>query len=144
MINNKAPVKFHQLRPFHLPEKRRLKIFLRDLMNNEKKDFDSLDYIFCDDAFLLKINQDFLHHNDLTDIITFDLAEKHQYTKGEVYISVERVRDNASDLKVAFQEELHRVIFHGALHLCGYTDKTGQTRKQKREKEDFYLSSYFK
>jgi len=102
----------------------------------------SLDLIFCSDAYLLQINQDFLGHSDLTDIITFDLSDQHQ-SAAEIYISVDRVRDNAKTFGVSVENELHRVIFHGVLHLCGYKDKKPGDIKVIRAKEDEYLQKYF-
>lgn len=101
----------------------------------------SLDYIFCSDAYLLKINQQYLRHNDYTDIITFELSATSQ-TEGEIYISVDRVKDNAMKFETTFSHELHRVIFHGALHLCGYKDKKKQEVLLIRKKEDEYLKLY--
>ena len=99
----------------------------------------SLDYIFCSDEYLLKINKDFLKHSFYTDIITFDLKEADDEVIGEVYISIERVNDNAEILKVPNLIELRRVIIHGALHLCGYTDKKKSEITLMREKEDYFL-----
>ncbi len=83
-----------------------------------------LQYIFCSDAYLLDINREYLQHDFFTDIITFDLSEKGQPINAEIYISVERVRDNAANYNSSFRKEIHRVIFHGVLHLCGYKDKS--------------------
>lgn len=101
-------------------------------------------YIFCSDEYLLNINKAHLQHDYYTDIITFDLSVSKSETIGEIYISIDRVRDNAANLKVSIKEELHRVIFHGALHLCGYKDKTPKHEKEMRRAEDKYLSMYFK
>lgn len=101
----------------------------------------SLNYIFCTDKHLLKINQDFLKHDYYTDIITFELSPKGQPIEGEIYISVDRVRENAVSQGTSFKQELLRVILHGALHLCGYKDKTGSQVKQIRQKEEHYLST---
>lgn len=103
-----------------------------------------LTYIFCSDEHLLGINQQFLKHNTYTDIITFDLGEYDDEVIGEIYISVDRVADNAAKFGVDYNDELHRVIFHGALHLCGYKDKTEADRKEMRRKEDLCLKQYFK
>src|SRR5690606_29537482 len=114
--------KFHLLVPFRLSERKKLKSTLTDLMKEEGINFASIDYILCSDEYLLKINQDFLQHDDFTDIITFDLSEESQPVIGEIYISVERVIENASTFKVPLQAEIKRVMIHGALHLCGYKD----------------------
>lgn len=102
----------------------------------------SLNYVFCSDQRLLEINRQFLHHNYYTDIITFDLSEGVS-THAEIYISVDRVKENARNLGVSFKSELHRVIFHGALHLCGYGDKDNKEMQEMRKIEDYYLLRFF-
>ena len=102
--------------------------------------FQSVSYIFCTDDFLLKLNQEYLKHDTLTDILTFTLSESSLPVVAEIYISVERVLENSSDLKVPFVTELNRVMIHGILHLCGYSDHTPQEKTTMREKEDYYLS----
>ena len=97
-----------------------------------------INYIFCDDKYLHKINLDFLDHDTLTDIISFDYSVGKEL-HGDIFISVERVMDNAKDFKVKFDEELHRVIVHGVLHYCGYKDKSEEDAKVMREKENYYL-----
>lgn len=104
----------------------------------------ALDYIFCTDEYLLGINQQFLKHDTLTDIITFDLSDSIDELMGEIYISVERVRENAQKFGVNYNDELHRVIFHGALHLCGFKDKKEADRLEMRRMEDKCLREYFK
>jgi len=126
-----------------LKERTKLKIFLADLFRKEKKQLTSLHYIFCSDDYLLDINRRFLQHDYYTDIITFDLSPDKKSVEGEVYISVDRVRDNAQTLQTTITEELHRVIFHGALHLCGYKDKTKADALKMREGENKYLDAYF-
>jgi len=103
----------------------------------ESKDLVSMNIILCGDEYLLKINRDYLKHDYYTDIITFDYNSEE--IEGELYISIDRVKENASDLGVSFQHELHRVIIHGVLHLCGYGDKTEKDEEIMRSKEDFYL-----
>lgn len=98
-----------------------------------------ISYIFCDDAYLLEKNIKYLKHNTLTDIISFDYTMG-RLISGDIFISVERVRDNASDFNVSFEDELHRVMIHGILHFCGYKDKTQEEKGLIREKEDYYLS----
>ena len=137
-------VSFHsQIKYLRLPNRNQLKRFLDSIFRNEGKKLKSLNYIFCSDKELLKINIDFLNHDYFTDIITFDLSEKDGIV-GEIYISLERVRENAQQLKVPVTEELHRVIFHGALHLCGFKDKTKADKLVMTKKEDEYLYRYFK
>lgn len=123
---------------------KKIKAFIEKIFEYEKRQLESINYIFCTDSFLLKINNKYLKHNFFTDIITFDLSERPGFIKADVFISIDRVRDNAIRLKTSFKSELHRVIFHGALHLCGYRDKKGNEAKKMREKEDIYLLKYFK
>ncbi len=127
-----------------LTQRKLLKIFIKDIFKKEKKKPETLTYIFCSDEYLLEINKSHLKHNYYTDIITFDLSERPESITGEIYISTDRVRDNSITLGVTIKEELHRVIFHGALHLCGYKDKTPKDAKRMREAEDRRLNAYFK
>ena len=142
MVRNKGLVRFHILEPFAFNEKKKLKAAVAGLMKDEGKSFVSLDYIFCSDEYLLEINQNFLNHDDLTDIITFDLSDNKEKLKGEIYISVERVLDNSLLFNSRFRDELARVVFHGALHLCGYKDKSKKELVEIREKEDYYLGKF--
>ena len=144
MVRNKGLVRFHILEPFAFNEKKKLKAVVTRLMEDEGKSFVSLDYIFCSDEYLLEINQNFLKHDDLTDIITFDLSVDKKEIQGEIYISVERVRDNSHLFKTTFPEELARVVFHGALHLCGYNDKSKKEQSEIRGREDYYLGIFSK
>ncbi|MEY2917902.1 MAG: rRNA maturation RNase YbeY [Bacteroidota bacterium] len=121
-----------------------LKLFVMKIFKKENKRLHSLNYIFCSDDYLLEINKTHLQHNYYTDIITFDLSDTPGEIIGEVYISADRVRANAVNLHVSIKEELHRVIFHGALHLCGYKDKTPEHFKKMRAAENLYLALYFK
>jgi rRNA maturation RNase YbeY len=142
---NITPVAFHFLKKdFSLTERTRLKRFIEDLFRKEKKRLFSLNYIFCSDKYLLGINRAFLGHDFFTDIISFDLSEKKNPVTGEVYISIDRVRENAVLYDDTFKRELLRVIFHGALHLCGFRDKTRKESLEMRKKEEFYLSRFFK
>ena len=125
---------------FH--ERRRVKSFIPHIFLMHKKRLDSLTCIFCTDAELLAINQQFLKHNYYTDIITFNLAPEAKEICGEIYISVERVRENAALHKTNFKEELLRVIFHGVLHLCGFKDKTVKEKALMRAKEAYFLNAY--
>jgi probable rRNA maturation factor len=135
-------IQFNFLEPVSLKERTRLKKFLLNLFKKEKEKFAELQYIFCSDEYLLAINKQYLSHDYYTDIITFTLSTKDQPINAEIYISVDRVRENAHEFGSSFKKELHRVIFHGALHLCGYQDKSpGQSRKM-REMEEKYLVLY--
>lgn len=128
-----------------LAKRKKLKVFITKLFNQEKSEADSLSYVFCSDDFLLQINKDYLNHDYFTDIITFDLSvSKHSPIIGEVYISVDSIRDNSKRFGTTISQELHRVIFHGALHLCGYKDKTKNDKVLMTQKEDQYLGEYFR
>lgn len=132
---------FFEQKGFTLENRTQLKGFIESIFLKEKKQLSSINYIFCSDERLLKINRQFLHHDYFTDIITFDLSEN-KATEAEIYISIDRVRGNAKGLGNSFKSELHRVIFHGALHLCGYKDKSKVEMKEMRNKEEYYLSQY--
>jgi rRNA maturation RNase YbeY len=142
MLRNKRLVRFHVLQPFSFNEKKQLKQAVTELMDNEGRDFESLDYIFCSDEYLLEINQKYLEHDDLTDILTFDLSDSPRLIKGEIYISVERIQDNSLLFNTSFRDELARVVFHGALHLCGYKDKGKKEQAEMRAKENYYLEKF--
>ena len=133
---------FFEKRGMTLTNRAQLKEFIRSIFKKEKKKIPNLNYIFVSDKRLLEINRQYLLHDFYTDIITFDLSTAHS-SEAEIYISVDRVKDNAKTLGVSFRSEIHRVIFHGALHLCGYKDKTKEQSKKMRKKEDTYLESYF-
>ena len=140
-----ARIRFHfPYAGFSLKERGRLKAFIAALFRKESQSFTTMDYIFCSDKALLEINKTHLQHNYYTDIITFNMSEPNKPVAGEIYISIDRVRDNAQDFDQSFRQELHRVIFHGALHLCGYKDKTPKDVRRMREMEDKYLKAYFK
>jgi probable rRNA maturation factor len=127
----------------NLRRRQKLRNFLILLFKNEKKKLRELNYVFCSDKFLLNINRHYLKHNYYTDVISFDLSNSPTEIVGEIYISAKRVKDNARQLRQPFQKELHRVIFHGALHLCGYEDKTEKEQVQMRRREDRYLQQYY-
>lgn len=129
-----------------LRDKRKLSAFLDDLTQKHIKKLKkaSLNYVFCSDDYLLQINKQFLDHDTLTDIVTFDMSEKQHYLQGEIYVSVDRVAENATKFGVDYNNELHRVIFHGALHLCGFKDKNAADKEEMRKQEDKCLRQYFK
>lgn len=141
MENKAVQFNYADVRPITLRRKGEVKKFVQSIFRFEGVSLHSLQYVFCSDSYLLKINQDFLRHDFYTDIITFDLSAGQGVT-GEIYISVDRVRENALSESVSLRDELLRVIFHGALHLCGYRDKTKREITLMREKEDYYLSSF--
>lgn len=137
-------IQFHYLKKgFPFTQRAACKQFIRGIFRKEKTPLDALTYIFCSDDYLLEINRTHLNHDYYTDIITFELSDPGSPTTGEIYISVDRVKENAGDHGQSFARELHRVIFHGVLHLCGYGDKTAREEKIMRDKEDFYLNKYF-
>lgn len=130
---------------FAFNRKGELKTFVERLFQLEGKELESINYIFCSDSYLLEINKSHLNHDDYTDIITFDLSESKQSpTIGEIYISTERVKENATKFNVPVSQEIMRVIFHGALHLCGYKDKLPKDVKMMRAKEAIYLDLFHK
>ena len=130
-------------RKFNFNKKKKLKQFIEKLFATEKKSLESITYVFCSDEYLLEINKKFLQHNYYTDIITFDLSNSNQII-GEVYVSIDRIKENIKSLRTTIDSESLRVIFHGALHLCGYKDKTKKDISIMRAKEDCYLSNFIK
>jgi len=134
---------FYETSRFRFSDRTRLKPFLARLFKKESTPLQSLNYIFCSDEYLLDINKSNLGHDYYTDIITFNLS-KDGPVEGEIYISIDRVRENAQIEGESMNRELHRVIFHGALHLCGYRDKSRNEQVEMRKMEDRYLALYFK
>lgn len=128
--------------PVNLRQRTALKKFLEGLFKKEKKKLKHLNYIFCSDKQLLEINRQYLKHDFYTDIITFELSPRQAPIEGEVYISIDRIKDNALIIGEGLQNETLRVIFHGALHLCGYKDKSKEQTRKMREREDFYIKLY--
>ena len=135
---------FEEIVKSRLKDKRKLSAFLKNLIA-EHLDVKTADlsYIFCNDEYLLEKNRQFLDHDTLTDIITFDLSESDNELVSEIYISVDRVAENAEKFKVSYNTELHRVIFHGVLHLCGFKDKAPKDKALMREMEQQCLQNYF-
>ena len=121
-----------------------LKEFITKQVRKEGFVIKELHYVFCSDKYLLDINRKFLEHDYYTDIISFDLSEARGQLVAEVYISVDRVRDNARNLRTTIKEELLRVIFHGALHFCGYKDKKPKDAELMREMENKWIKAYLK
>jgi rRNA maturation RNase YbeY len=120
------------------PKKKTL--WIKEVAKKEKKAIKEINYIFCSDEFLLQLNQGFLNHKTLTDIITFDNSEGKKALEGEIYISIERVQENAIKFNTEFEDELHRVMIHGVLHLIGYKDKKPSEKALMRKKEEACLS----
>ena len=120
---------------FELKKTTHLEDWVTKIVDNHGFIIGEINYIFCDDAYLHKLNVDFLHHDTLTDVISFDNTIG-KLISGDIYISIERVVDNAKDYKVSFDEELHRVMIHGVLHYIGFKDKTVLEKKQMTDAED--------
>ena len=137
------PVSFYNADINYKPASvKKLQKFIAQSFEAETKKKLKVSYIFCSDDYLLRINQSFLKHDYYTDIITFPLAETDKKVEAEIYISIDRIRDNAQKLKVFFEQELQRVIFHGALHLAGYKDKTTAQKKLMRQMEDEWIKAF--
>ena len=124
---------------FELKQKNNISAWILSVIKNESFVLGDVNYIFCDDKYLLEKNIKYLKHNTLTDIISFDYTEGDNIS-GDIYISVERVEENAKELSIPFLDELHRVMVHGILHYCGYKDKLKSEINEMRSKEDYYLS----
>lgn len=117
--------------------------WIEETILNEGFEVGDINYIFCDDEYLHKLNVEFLDHDTLTDVISFDYVMG-KLISGDIFISVERVKDNAKDLVTEFNEEVKRVMIHGILHYCGYKDKEEKDIKMMRSKEDYYLTEFSK
>lgn len=126
-----------------LSERKRLKAFIKGMLKREKRKLISLSIVFCTDKYLLEINRQYLGHDYYTDIITFNLTEDNEIIEGEIYISIDRIRENALINLVTTNHELHRVIFHGILHLCGYMDKSKSAKNTMTRQENQMLQKYF-
>jgi len=124
---------------FKILNPNKVKAWLIQSANQERKEITEISYIFCSDPYLLKLNQEYLNHDALTDIITFDYSQGNKLS-GEIYISIDRVMENSQKFDSGFVDELHRVMIHGVLHLCGYKDKTQPDKTLMRKKEDAYRS----
>ncbi len=118
--------------------------WLLDAYQQEQKEVTALSYIFCSDVYLHKINVQYLNHDTLTDIITFSNARAGAPVEGDIFISIDRVRENATEFGASFEKELLRVLIHGSLHLMGYKDKTEEDQQLMTQKEDFYIARFEK
>ena len=125
---------------FELKNEAELTDWIKKTISNESCEVGEINYIFCDDDYLHKINVEYLNHDTFTDIISFDYSVGKEL-HGDVFISIDRVKENAEEFEVSFTDELHRVMIHGILHYCGYKDKTDEEAKLMRSKEDFYLNT---
>lgn len=131
-------ISFNYETDFQLHDEALLSNWISKMITHEGFNEGEINYIFCDDAYLLELNVQYLDHDTLTDIISFDYTMGKQIN-GDVYISVERVLDNSKDFDVAFENELSRVMVHGVLHYCGYNDKSEDEEAQMRAKENYYI-----
>ena len=131
---------FEEDTTFKPKQKAQLRQWIKNTVVAEGFKLKELNYIFCSDAYLLQINQQYLDHDTYTDIVTFDNSEVEGDIVGDIFISVDRIRENGDKFKTGETDELHRVIINGALHLLGYTDKSVVTKQKMTQKEDEYLA----
>ena len=131
-------IEFNYETDFKIDDEHRLENWIETIAADKGFEIGEINYIFCDDDYLLKLNREFLQHDTLTDIISFDNSMG-KLISGDIFISVERVSDNAKDFKVSFDEELHRVMIHGVLHYMGYKDKSEEDEKEMRHQENLAL-----
>ncbi|WP_347923233.1 rRNA maturation RNase YbeY [Pontimicrobium sp. SW4] len=134
-------ISFNYETNFRLQDDLQISKWVVDTINEEGCKEGDINYVFCDDEYLYKLNVEFLNHNTLTDIISFDYSVGKEL-HGDIFISIERVIENAKELRVDFENELHRVMIHGILHYCGYKDKKEEDKIAMRQKEDYYLNKF--
>ena len=134
-----SKISFQSVGTFSLKTEAAVTSCIKALVKQELREIDAITIVFCDDNYLHKINLEFLDHDTYTDIITFDYSAGNEIF-GEIYISVDRVSENAKKYKQTFENEIHRVMIHGVLHLCGYKDKLTEEKQIMRDKENHYLS----
>jgi probable rRNA maturation factor len=127
---------------FKFQGKNKFKSWLKKVADKEGFSINNLNYIFCSDEYLHKINLEYLDHDTYTDIITFDNSEAELSIEGDIFISIERVRENSQTLNTIFEDELKRVIVHGLLHLCGYDDHTVEDKAEMRRLESEYILNF--
>lgn len=127
---------------FNLPQKTLIKQWIKNVAQQEGAKVKELNFIFCSDPYLKQVNLDYLQHDYFTDIITFDNSEKDKLLEGDIFISVDRIKENSQQFSVSFEQELRRVIIHGVLHLLHYGDKTENEKQLMRQKEDASLYLY--
>ena len=134
-------IKYFSSTDFVIKDKNRLTLWIEEVINKERRLIKELVFNFCSDESLLKINKEFLKHETLTDVITFDYSVS-KAVSGEVFISVDRVRANSKEFHQDFNDEIKRVMIHGVLHLCGYKDKTPKEKALMSDKENLYLAVF--
>lgn len=125
---------------FELTNYQQVSAWIKQVIHNHNFELGELTYILCSDEYLHKINLEYLDHDTYTDIITFDNADEDGTIEGDIFVSVERVKENAAELKIPFEDELHRVLIHGILHLLGHDDTTPELKASMRKEEDKCLS----
>jgi probable rRNA maturation factor len=133
---------FSEIEDFKVKKPQITKKWLKNAISSEGFELSALNYIFCNDDYLHKMNVEYLEHDTLTDIITFDNSEDEGIIEGDIFISIERVQENAEKFNVTFDQELRRVMVHGVLHLCGYHDKTEDEQQLIRQKENENLVKF--
>ena len=132
-------IEYHYEPPFKIQEDE-YSLWINKVVEGEGQKIDQLSYVFCNDEYLVDLNRQFLNHDTLTDILTFPY--KGEGVKGEIYISIDRVKENAKELNIEFREELRRVMIHGVLHLLGYKDNTENQKQKMRKAEDTKLKMF--
>ena len=136
---SQSSIEFFSENNFELKDQSQISRWINSTANEEGRYIGALNYTFCNDEYLHKINVEFLNHDMYTDIITFDYCVGNEIIS-DIYISTERVSENAKKYSDSFEQEIHRVLIHGLLHLCGYKDKSEEEKSLMREKENYYLS----
>lgn len=143
MTKKPGKIQFHYLeKSFYLPHRKKLKDFILKIFKKEEVKVQAVNFIFCSDKYLLKLNKAFLNHNTYTDVISFQYSNPAKPVVSDIYISIDRIKENSKLYRTPFIMELYRVIFHGTLHLCGYKDKTNQDSILMKSMEDHYLKKY--
>ena len=135
-------IEYHYEDDFILEDSDEIRIWIEDVIKKEKRTVGDITYIFCDDDYLLERNKEFLDHNTLTDIITFNYCIDNNISS-DIMISIDRVKENSTTFENSFNKELKRVMIHGILHLIGYNDKSDKEKELMREKENFYLNMFY-
>ena len=135
-------IEYHYENNFILEDSEKIRIWIEEVIKKEKKIVGDITYIFCDDDYLLERNKEFLNHNTLTDIITFNYCIDNNISS-DIMISIDRVKENSTIFENSFNEELKRVMIHGILHLIGYNDKSEEEEELMRKKENFYLNMFY-
>ena len=143
MVVPKHILYFHYLTtPFYFPKREITRSFLLSIFREHSKKVEGVNYIFCNDAYLLGLNKEHLHHDYFTDILTFELNGKGEPVLADIYISITRAKDNARQYQVTQKDEIIRLLIHGTLHLCGFKDKTKREREQMSSLETHYLNKF--